>query len=91
MSTASGSVPEAAANNPGYCDSPDAVTKGYHVQQTMYRIKDPKRSSWSFIPRGWERRLLKDSIMKRPNSACTSWVMRIRHPFLTTQRRRLRS
>lgn len=22
----------------------------------MYRIKDPKRSSWSFIPRGWERR-----------------------------------
>ncbi|KAG0588088.1 hypothetical protein KC19_2G215100 [Ceratodon purpureus] len=44
MSTASGSVPEAAANNPGYCDSPDAVTKGYHVQQTMYRIKDPKRS-----------------------------------------------
>jgi hypothetical protein len=35
MSTANGSVPESAANNPGYCDSPDEVTKTYHVQQTV--------------------------------------------------------
>ncbi|XP_024387653.1 lactoylglutathione lyase isoform X1 [Physcomitrium patens] len=42
MSTNAG--PEAAANNPGYCGSPDAATKSYYVQQTMYRIKDPKAS-----------------------------------------------
>jgi len=36
--------PESAANNPGYCDTSDAATKSYFVQQTMYRIKDPKAS-----------------------------------------------
>jgi len=35
---------EGVANNPGYCDTPDEVTKSYFVQQTMYRIKDPKAS-----------------------------------------------
>lgn len=33
MSTNAG--PEAAANNPGYCGSPDAATKSYYVQQTV--------------------------------------------------------
>eukprot|EP00850_Spirogloea_muscicola_P004573 SM000019S05117 [mRNA] locus=s19:1097073:1098956:+ [translate_table: standard] len=35
---------EAAANNPGLCETPDETTKGYIFQQTMYRIKDPKAS-----------------------------------------------
>uniref|UniRef100_A9U2M8 Lactoylglutathione lyase n=1 Tax=Physcomitrium patens TaxID=3218 RepID=A9U2M8_PHYPA len=36
--------PESVANNPGYCDSPYAATRSYFLQQTMYRIKDPKAS-----------------------------------------------
>lgn len=36
--------PESAAKNPGYCDTPHEDTKGYFVQQTMYRIRDPKAS-----------------------------------------------
>ncbi|KAG0568257.1 hypothetical protein KC19_6G006800 [Ceratodon purpureus] len=35
---------ESAAKNPGYCETPDEDTKGYFVQQTMYRIRDPKPS-----------------------------------------------
>ncbi|XP_002986597.2 lactoylglutathione lyase isoform X1 [Selaginella moellendorffii] len=35
---------ESAENNPGLSESPDEATKGYIVQQTMYRIKDPKAS-----------------------------------------------
>ncbi|GAV66477.1 Glyoxalase domain-containing protein [Cephalotus follicularis] len=32
---------ESAANNPGLHTTPDEATKGYIMQQTMYRIKDP--------------------------------------------------
>lgn len=45
--TAEAPVPESAesaARNPGYCDTPHEDTKGYFVQQTMYRIRDPKAS-----------------------------------------------
>ncbi|RDX99520.1 Lactoylglutathione lyase, partial [Mucuna pruriens] len=35
---------ESPANNPGLHATPDEATKGYFVQQTMYRIKDPKVS-----------------------------------------------
>ncbi|XP_076940392.1 lactoylglutathione lyase-like [Bidens hawaiensis] len=36
---------ETLANNPGLqSEPPDAETKGYFVQQTMYRIKDPNES-----------------------------------------------
>ncbi|XP_059659307.1 lactoylglutathione lyase isoform X4 [Cornus florida] len=35
---------ESASNNPGLHTSPDGATKGYIMQQTMYRIKDPKVS-----------------------------------------------
>lgn len=29
---------EGVANNPGYCDTPDEVTKSYYVQQTVNTI-----------------------------------------------------
>ncbi|KAK2643438.1 hypothetical protein Ddye_025201 [Dipteronia dyeriana] len=35
---------ESPANNPGLHVTPDEATKGYIMQQTMYRIKDPKVS-----------------------------------------------
>lgn len=35
---------ESAANNPGLCTTPDDATNGYIMQQTMFRIKDPKVS-----------------------------------------------
>ncbi|KAH7836999.1 hypothetical protein Vadar_008330 [Vaccinium darrowii] len=35
---------ESPSNNPGLHTSPDEATKGYFMQQTMYRIKDPKVS-----------------------------------------------
>ncbi|OMO82788.1 hypothetical protein CCACVL1_11758 [Corchorus capsularis] len=35
---------ESAANNPGLHTTPDEATKGYIMQQTMFRIKDPKVS-----------------------------------------------
>ncbi|KAJ9699283.1 hypothetical protein PVL29_008064 [Vitis rotundifolia] len=35
---------ESPSNNPGLHSSPDEATKGYFMQQTMYRIKDPKVS-----------------------------------------------
>ncbi|KAG6607160.1 Lactoylglutathione lyase, partial [Cucurbita argyrosperma subsp. sororia] len=39
------SVPkESPANNPGLHATPDDATKGYIMQQTMFRIKDPKAS-----------------------------------------------
>ncbi|MBA0552755.1 hypothetical protein Golob_023534, partial [Gossypium lobatum] len=33
---------ESPANNPGLHSPPDEATKGYIMQQTMFRIKDPK-------------------------------------------------
>uniref|UniRef100_A0A7N0TWC8 Lactoylglutathione lyase n=1 Tax=Kalanchoe fedtschenkoi TaxID=63787 RepID=A0A7N0TWC8_KALFE len=35
---------ESPANNPGLHATPDEATKGYHMQQSMFRIKDPKVS-----------------------------------------------
>ncbi|KAM7522398.1 hypothetical protein LguiA_012300 [Lonicera macranthoides] len=35
---------ESPSNNPGLHTTPDEVTKGYFMQQTMFRIKDPKVS-----------------------------------------------
>ncbi|KAM1227303.1 hypothetical protein ACFX2I_006586 [Malus domestica] len=35
---------ESPANNPGLQVTPDEATKGYIMQQTMFRIKDPKAS-----------------------------------------------
>ncbi|KAL6839786.1 hypothetical protein ACP4OV_030474 [Aristida adscensionis] len=43
MSTASGPK-EAPANNPGLHTEIDPATKGYFLQQTMLRVKDPKVS-----------------------------------------------
>ncbi|KAL2653664.1 hypothetical protein R1flu_021792 [Riccia fluitans] len=44
FATMSSELKESAANNPGLCETPDESTKGYYLQQTMYRIKDPKAS-----------------------------------------------
>ncbi|CAL1366891.1 unnamed protein product [Linum trigynum] len=35
---------DSPASNPGLHTSPDEATKGYFMQQTMFRIKDPKVS-----------------------------------------------
>ncbi|XP_027346222.1 lactoylglutathione lyase isoform X1 [Abrus precatorius] len=35
---------ESPSNNPGLHTTPDQATKGYFMQQTMFRIKDPKVS-----------------------------------------------
>ncbi|XP_059431034.1 lactoylglutathione lyase isoform X1 [Corylus avellana] len=35
---------DSPANNPGLQATPDEATKGYFMQQTMFRIKDPKLS-----------------------------------------------
>ncbi|CAI9104987.1 OLC1v1003793C1 [Oldenlandia corymbosa var. corymbosa] len=35
---------ESPANNPGLNPTPDEATKGYIMQQTMFRIKDPQAS-----------------------------------------------
>ncbi|XP_066346745.1 lactoylglutathione lyase-like isoform X1 [Miscanthus floridulus] len=43
MSTSSGPK-EAPANNPGLQTEVDPATKGYFLQQTMLRVKDPKVS-----------------------------------------------
>ncbi|KAE8778644.1 lactoylglutathione lyase [Hordeum vulgare] len=43
MSTSSGAK-EAPANNPGLQAEVDPATKGYFMQQTMFRVKDPKVS-----------------------------------------------
>ncbi|XP_039013538.1 lactoylglutathione lyase-like [Hibiscus syriacus] len=43
-SMASSNSKESAANNPGLHTTPDEATKGYFMQQTMFRIKDPKVS-----------------------------------------------
>uniref|UniRef100_A0ACD5YZZ2 Uncharacterized protein n=1 Tax=Avena sativa TaxID=4498 RepID=A0ACD5YZZ2_AVESA len=43
MSTSSGTK-EAPANNPGLQAEIDPATKGYFMQQTMFRVKDPKVS-----------------------------------------------
>ncbi|XP_017643301.1 lactoylglutathione lyase isoform X1 [Gossypium arboreum] len=44
FSMASSDLKESAANNPGLHTTPDEATKDYIMQQTMYRIKDPKVS-----------------------------------------------
>ncbi|CAN1171808.1 Lactoylglutathione lyase [Linum perenne] len=41
---ASSDSKDSPANNPGLHTSPDEATKGYLMQQTMFRIKDPKVS-----------------------------------------------
>ncbi|KAK6936092.1 Glyoxalase/fosfomycin resistance/dioxygenase domain [Dillenia turbinata] len=41
---ASSDSKESPANNPGLHSTPDDDTKGYFMQQTMFRIKDPKVS-----------------------------------------------
>ncbi|KAL2906213.1 Lactoylglutathione lyase [Bienertia sinuspersici] len=43
-SMASSQPKESPSNNPGLQASPDDATKGYIMQQTMFRIKDPKVS-----------------------------------------------
>ncbi|KAK1561297.1 hypothetical protein QYE76_037241 [Lolium multiflorum] len=43
MSTSSGTK-DAPANNPGLQAEIDPATKGYFMQQTMFRVKDPKVS-----------------------------------------------
>eukprot|EP00250_Pteridium_aquilinum_P017966 c23871_g1_i3 orf=114-878(+) len=52
------SLREAPANNPGLCESADEATNGYFLQQTMYRIKDPK-VSLDFYSRVLGMKLLK--------------------------------
>eukprot|EP00271_Cylindrocystis_brebissonii_P016082 TRINITY_DN39261_c0_g1_i1.p1 TRINITY_DN39261_c0_g1~~TRINITY_DN39261_c0_g1_i1.p1 ORF type:complete len:179 (-),score=41.59 TRINITY_DN39261_c0_g1_i1:691-1227(-) len=49
---------ESAANNPGLTEEIDGATKGYIMQQTMYRIKDPK-VTLDFYSRVMGMRLLK--------------------------------
>uniref|UniRef100_A0A2P2JA75 Lactoylglutathione lyase n=2 Tax=Rhizophora mucronata TaxID=61149 RepID=A0A2P2JA75_RHIMU len=44
MASSSSEPKESPANNPGLHSSPDVATKGYIMQQTMYRVKDPKVS-----------------------------------------------
>ncbi|XVE59034.1 hypothetical protein DITRI_Ditri05aG0012500 [Diplodiscus trichospermus] len=43
-SMASSGSKESPADNPGLHTTPDEATKGYFMQQTMFRIKDPKVS-----------------------------------------------
>ncbi|KAM7279060.1 hypothetical protein ACFE04_006194 [Oxalis oulophora] len=60
FSMASSSEPkESANNNPGLYTSPDEATKGYIMQQTMYRIKDPK------VTLDFYSRVLGMSLLKR--------------------------
>ncbi|XP_042476794.1 lactoylglutathione lyase isoform X2 [Macadamia integrifolia] len=49
---------ESPSNNPGLHANPDEATKGYFMQQTMYRIKDPK-VSLDFYSRVLGMKLLK--------------------------------
>ncbi|KAH9325327.1 hypothetical protein KI387_005505, partial [Taxus chinensis] len=44
VATMATNAKESAANNPGLHDKADEATKSYFMQQTMYRIKDPKVS-----------------------------------------------
>ncbi|KAF2300636.1 hypothetical protein P3X46_000163 [Hevea brasiliensis] len=50
---------ESPANNPGLQTTLDEATKGYFMQQTMYRIKDPK------ISLDFYSRVLGMSLLKR--------------------------
>ncbi|KNA16603.1 hypothetical protein SOVF_087690 [Spinacia oleracea] len=53
---------ESASNNPGLHSTPDDATKGYIMQQTMFRIKDPKLSL------DFYSRVLGMSLLKRLDS-----------------------
>ncbi|XVF20299.1 hypothetical protein REPUB_Repub11eG0186200 [Reevesia pubescens] len=44
MASSSSDSKESAADNPGLHTTPYEATKGYFLQQTMFRIKDPKVS-----------------------------------------------
>ncbi|CAI8616355.1 unnamed protein product [Vicia faba] len=50
---------ESPANNPGLHSTIDEATKGYFMQQTMYRIKDPK------VSLDFYSRILGMSLLKR--------------------------
>ncbi|KAJ6309631.1 hypothetical protein OIU76_014552 [Salix suchowensis] len=50
---------ESASNNPGLHTTPDEATKGYIMQQTMFRIKDPK------VSLDFYSRILGMSLLKR--------------------------
>ncbi|MCL7046398.1 hypothetical protein MKW94_030536 [Papaver nudicaule] len=50
---------ESPSNNPGLNSTPDEATKGYFMQQTMFRIKDPK------ISLDFYSRVLGMSLLKR--------------------------
>jgi lactoylglutathione lyase len=59
MASSSSEPKESLTNNPGLCTTPDEATKGYIMQQTMYRIKDPK------ISLDFYSRVLGMSLLKR--------------------------
>eukprot|EP00249_Psilotum_nudum_P027023 c34260_g1_i1 orf=91-825(+) len=58
VATMSSGIRESASNNPGLCETSDEATKPYFMQQTMYRIKDPK-VSLDFYSRVLGMKLLK--------------------------------
>ncbi|XP_060169612.1 lactoylglutathione lyase-like isoform X2 [Lycium barbarum] len=70
-SMASGSK-DSPSNNPGLHATPDEATKGYFLQQTMLRIKDPKVSLEFYS------KVMGMSLLKRfdvPEMKCTLYFM----------------